>query len=94
MRSKDFAIAIIFSLMSIIFSLVLADIFDFSLTNTWQGMLALCPIFGPIYIWGWRFTAIKKKKFYGLILFIRFLMICALISYVICFLVVVYRLFV
>ena len=48
------------SLSFLLLSILLSNLLDFSLTNTWQGLVALLLIFGPLWICSWKGISVYK----------------------------------
>ena len=63
------------SLFFLVLSILLSALLDFSLTNTWQALVALPLIFGPLWIYGWKNTSGNKVKHPPLYYFGRFCLI-------------------
>lgn len=80
---KKFFPYCILSLIFLAISIILSVIFDFSLSNTWQALVALPFIFGPIWILGWKQVAIHKTKHPLLCVFGRFCLVVSAIGYMI-----------
>lgn len=71
----------LFSFVSLILSIVLSILLEFSLSNTWQASVALLLIFGPLWIFGWK-TCTEIKGDHPLSsLGLRFCLILTLIGY-------------
>jgi hypothetical protein len=71
-----------FSLIATIVCIGLSAIMKFSLSNTWQGLVALPIIFGPLWVYGWKATTSIKHKYPFLSVFCRFCLINLAIGYV------------
>ena len=81
------------SIIAIFVSMALSKIFHFSLSNTWQGLLALTPILGPYYVYGWKMSQEIKNKSFFLFFYMRFFLVMTIIAYVTAFFVVLFELF-
>ena len=79
---KRFLKCFIISTVALLLSLFLSLLLDFSLSNTWQGMVALIPIFAPFYWLAWKFSGEYKEKDILISIFIRFMIIVSVIVYV------------
>lgn len=81
---KEFAKYSIFSLVSLVLSIIFSLVFDFSLSNSWQAGIVLPFVFGPYWLYGWKKSAKLKEK---MILFFlaRFYLILILLVYFIVF---------
>ena len=70
------------SLIATIVCVGLSALLKFSLSNTWQGIVALPIIFGPLWVYGWKATTFMKRKYPLLMVFCRFCLINLVIGYV------------
>ena len=71
------------SLVFLIITIMLSELFDISLQNTWQAMVALVFIFAPLWIYGWKQTSVHKKN-HPFISFIgRWCLVMFVIGYII-----------
>ena len=77
------------SLVFLVLSIVLSAIFHFSLSNTWQAMVALLFIFGPMWILGWKQTSRQNCKCSPLRILGRFGLILLAVSYLLSVIVIV-----
>ncbi len=87
---KRFLPYMCFSIAAVIVSVVLSNILHFSLSNTWQGMFALFPIFGPYYVYGWKISGEYRRKSLFIFFFIRFFLMMVIIVHVTTFFVVLF----
>ena len=79
----------IFSTAALAISFTLSYLLDFSLTNSWQGEIALAFFFGPYFLFAWKKARANKEKnpiffwflAYCLVLFIVGLVICTVAFY-------------
>ena len=53
---------VIFSLVSLFIAIVLSNILNFSLTNSWQASIVLLFVFGPLWLFGWKKIDTIHKK--------------------------------
>ena len=73
----------IFSLIALVISIILSELLDFSLSNTWQALLALVFVFGALWVYGWKQTSVHKRN-HPFISFIgRWCLIMLVIGYII-----------
>ena len=79
---KKFKFYGLFSAIALVASICLSVLFKFSLSNTWQAMVALLFIFGPLWIYGWNKTGTLKTKQPFLFIFCRFCLINVVIGWV------------
>ena len=81
-KMKKFLPYGIFSAIAMVVSVVLSVLFDVSLSNTWQGMLAVLLGFGPLWVCGWKETTVIKSIHPGLFVFCRFCFINLALGYI------------
>jgi len=78
---NKFVKIIILSVTFFVIAVILSVIFKFSLSNTWQGGVAVLFIFGPFWVYTWGLsTRLKHLPFVCNI--IRFFLITAVVAYV------------
>ena len=85
---KRFLPYMFLSVASMVVSVILSKVLSFSLANTWQGLLALVPIFGPYYVYAWKTSQRYERKSMLICFFLRFFIIMAVICHVTTFFVV------
>ena len=71
----------LFSAISLIISIVLSHLFDFSLSNTWQASVALLFVFGPLWICAWKQACTQKHRHPVICFIVRFYLILMLAGY-------------
>ena len=71
----------LFSTISIILSVILSYVFDFSLSNSWQAGVVLLLVFGPYWRYCWKFSRQYKEKAPLLCLCLRGILIMLLFGY-------------
>ena len=49
--------------VNLVLAIALSLLFNFSLSNTWQGLVAVLLIFGPLCILGWKQANEHKGKY-------------------------------
>ena len=79
---KKMAPYCIASLIFLVIAIILSLVFRFSLSNTWQGLVSLPFIFGPLWIWGWKQTCVHKTKHAILSFFGKYCLILFAVGYV------------
>ena len=72
----------ILSIVAIIVSICFSAIFGFSLSNTWQGLVAVLFIFAPLWVFAWKKVGVLKNKHLLAFVFGRFCMINLVVGYV------------
>ena len=75
-----------YCVLSVIFlaiSIVLSWLFGFSLSNSWQALVVLLFVFGPLWICGWKQTQKHKGKHPFGSLFGRFCLVLTALGYLI-----------
>ena len=74
---------IVFSLLAIVISSILAYVFGFSLTNTWQAAIALPFVLGPYWLWLWRVSSSLNVISPVISLSIRFILVVSAFMFLI-----------
>ena len=75
--------AVLQSAIVLVAAVALSVLFDFSLSNTWQGLVVLPVVFGPLWKYGWNYAKAQKFQKPGMILMLRFVLLLLLAGYVI-----------
>ena len=70
----------ILSASFLVISVILSAIFDFSLSNTWQGGVAVVLVFAPFWVYAWGLST-KLKHLPFLCYIIRFFLVAAVVGY-------------
>lgn len=70
----------IFSTVALFLSIVLASIFEFSLSNSWQAGIVLAFVFGPYWCFFWKKARLSSGS---KCIFIRFCLVNILLGYII-----------
>ena len=77
---KNFLPYFKFSTISLILSIILSLVFNFSLLNSWQAGVTLLFVVGPYWIYGWKQAVANKKRYPILCLIARFYLILWLVG--------------
>lgn len=60
---KKFVPYCIASGVNLVLAIALSLLFNFSLSNTWQGLVSVLLVFGPFWIYGWKQADEHKDKY-------------------------------
>lgn len=71
------------STISLITAIVLSNTLHFPLSNSWQASIVSIFVFGPCWIYCWRYSPNIKKKHPFLFLFTRFCLLLLVIGFAI-----------